>query len=169
MTRGDRRRNARRERLRGGLPLVCIQPLMSHIAREQQDYTTHKTDEADCVLIARLAVELHCYLPEELDETWAHLRHLGRRRAQLITAATASAQRIRDFLSVAWPAVTETCAQPLESVTWLAALQVVTARCGGQPEELADLGVEAFTGLVRSAVPGWGGQRIHGPICKTVF
>ena len=27
-----------------GLPLVCIQPLISHIAREQQDYTTHKTD-----------------------------------------------------------------------------------------------------------------------------
>ena len=34
----------------------------------------HKTDEADCVLIARLAVELHCYIPEALDETWAHLR-----------------------------------------------------------------------------------------------
>ena len=50
-----------------GLPLVCIQPLMSHIAREQQDYTTHKTDAADCVMIARLAVELHCYVPEELD------------------------------------------------------------------------------------------------------
>ena len=57
-----------------GLPLVCIQPLVSHIAREQQDYTTHKTDEADCVLIARLALELHCYIPEELDETWAPLR-----------------------------------------------------------------------------------------------
>ncbi len=27
-----------------GLPLVCIQPLVSHIARQQQDYTTHKTD-----------------------------------------------------------------------------------------------------------------------------
>jgi hypothetical protein len=26
------------------------------------------------VLIARLATELHCYLPEQLDETWAHLR-----------------------------------------------------------------------------------------------
>ena len=118
-----------------GLPLVCIQPLVSHIAREQQDYTTHKTDESDCVMIARLAVELHCYVPEELDETWAHLRHLGRRRAQLITAATASVQRIRDFLSVAWPVVTETCAQPLESVTWLAALQVVTCavrRAAGQ-------------------------------------
>ena len=38
-----------------GLPLVCIQPLVSHIAREQQDYTPHKSDESDCVLIARLA------------------------------------------------------------------------------------------------------------------
>ncbi len=86
-----------------GLPLVCIQPLVSHIAREQQDYTPHKSDEADCVLIARLASELHCYIPEEQDETWAHLRHLGRRRAQLVTAATASVQRVRDFLSVACP------------------------------------------------------------------
>ena len=116
-----------------GLPLVCIQPLMSHIAREQQDYTTHKTDESDCVLIARLAVELHCYIPEELDETWAYLRHLGRRRAQLITAATAAVQRTGDFLSVAWPAMTETCAEPFESKTWLAAMRLVTSRCGGQP------------------------------------
>ncbi|HXS64409.1 MAG TPA: transposase, partial [Streptosporangiaceae bacterium] len=88
-----------------GLPLVCIQPLVSHIAREQQDFTRHKTDESDCVMIARLAAELHCYIPEELDETWADLRHLGRRRTQLITAATASVQRIREFLSVAWPTV----------------------------------------------------------------
>jgi transposase len=152
-----------------GLPLVCIQPLVSHIAREQQDYTTHKTDESDCVMIARLAVELHCYIPEELDETWAQLRHLGRRRAQLITAATASAQRIRDFLSVAWPTVTEVCARPLESVTWLAALQVVTDRCGGQPGRLAVMGEEAFTALVRSALPDWGARRACGRICVQVF
>ena len=152
-----------------GLPLVCIQPLMSHIAREQQDFTTHKTDEADCVLIARLAVELHCYIPEELDETWAHLRHLGRRRQQLITAATASAQRIQDFLSVAWPVVTETCAQPLESLTWLAAVQAVTSRCGADPGKLAGMGQEAFTALVRSAVPGWGGQKAWGPIAARIF
>jgi transposase len=152
-----------------GLPLVCIQPLMSHIAREQQDYTTHKTDEADCVLIARLAVELHCYLPEELDETWAHLRHLGRRRAQLITSATASSQRLRDFLSVAWPVVTETCAQPFESNTWLAAMLVVTSRCGADPGKLAALGKEAFTALVRSAVPDWGGKKGWGTICGRVF
>jgi transposase len=152
-----------------GVPLVCIQPLVSHIAREQQDYTSHKTDEADCVMIARLAAELHCYIPEELDETWAHLRHLGRRRAQLITAATASMQRIQDFLSVAWPTVTETCAQPLLSRTWLAAMQVVTARCGGQPARLAAIGEEAFTALVRSAVPGWGGQRACGTISRKIF
>jgi transposase len=152
-----------------GLPLVCIQPLVSHIAREQQDYTPHKTDESDCVLIGRLAAELHCYVPEELDETWAHLRHLGRRRAQLITAATASVQRIRDFLPVAWPVVTEACAAPFESVTWLAALQVVTARCGGDPGALAAIGQEAFTAVVRGAVRQWGGQRAWAPICARVF
>src|SRR5512135_1148587 len=152
-----------------GLALVCIQPLVSHIAREQQDYTTHKTDESDCVMIARLAVELHCYIPEELDETWAHLRHLGRRRAQLITAATASVQRIRDFLSVAWPVVTEACAGPFESVTWLAAVQVVTARCGGDPARLAALGPQEFTALVRAAVPAWGGKKGWGRICGRVF
>jgi len=152
-----------------GLPLVCIQPLVSRIAREQQDDTPHKTDEADCVMIARLAAELHCYLPEQLDETWAHLRHLGRRRAQLITAATASVQRIRDLLSVAWPTVTEACAQPLESVTWLAAVQVVTSRCGGQPGRLAGMGPRAFTALVRGTVPGWGGQRVGGKICDRIF
>jgi transposase len=152
-----------------GLPLVCIQPLTSHIAREQQDYTRHKTDESDCVMIGRLVIELHCYIPEELDETWAHLRHLGRRRAQLITAAAASAHRIRDFLSVAWPTVTEACAQPLLSRTWLAAMQVVTSRCGGQPGKLAVMGPEAFTALVRSAVPGWGGQRAFGTICARIF
>jgi len=152
-----------------GLPLVCVQPLMSHIAREQQDYTTHKTDESDCVLIGRLAAELHCYIPEELDETWAHLRHLGRRRAQLITAATASVQRIRDFLSVAWPTVTEACAGPFESVTWLAALQVVTGRCGGDTARLAPMGPEEFTAVVRAAVPAWGGKNGWGKICGQVF
>ena len=152
-----------------GVPLVCIQPLVSHIAREQQDYTTHKTDESDCVLIARLAVELHCYIPEELDETWAHLRHLGRRRAQLITLATAAVQRTGDFLSVAWPTVTETCAQPFESNTWLAAMQLVTSRCGGQPARLAAMGEEAFTAAVRAAVRDWGGQKAWGPISRRIF
>ena len=96
-----------------GLPLACIQPLISHIAREQQDYTTHKTDESDCVMIARLAVELHCYIPEELDETVAICGTCWR-CGSLIPPRTVFGQRIMDFLSVAWPAVTETCADPVE-------------------------------------------------------
>jgi len=129
----------------------------------------HKTDESDCVLISRLAIELHCYIPEELDETWAHLRHLGRRRSQLITAATASAQRIADFLSVAWPAVTETCARPLESLTWLTAVQAVTSRCGADPARLAGPGAEAFVALVRAGVGDWGGKKACGPIIARIF
>ena len=151
-----------------GLPLVCIQPLMSHIAREQQDYTTHKTDESDCVMIARLAVELHCYIPEELDETWAHLRQLGAPGAAGHRSDRVG-DRIQDFLSVAWPAVMETCAQPLLSRTWLAALQVVTSRCGGQPGRLAEMGEEAFTALVRGAAGDWGACKAWGPICRRIF
>src|SRR5258708_13277845 len=105
-------------------------------------------------MIARLAVELHCYIPEELDEVWAGLRHLGRRRAALITSETASVQRIRDFLSVAWPVVPEACAQPFESMTWLAALQAVTSRGGGQPGELAVIGLEAFPAPAPPPPPG---------------
>jgi transposase len=152
-----------------GLPLACVQPLVSHIARQQQDHTTHKTDEADCVMIARLAVELHCYIPEELDEARAQLRHPGRRRAQLVTSATASVQRVRDFLSVAWPAAPEACKEPFDSVTWLAAVQAVLSRCGAQPEKLAAMGQEAFTVLVRRPLPGWGGSRADGRVRRAVF
>lgn len=65
--------------------------------------------------------------------------------------------------------MTETCAQPLLSKTWLAALEVVTARCGGQPAKLAAMSAGAFAALVRAAVPGWGGQRAFGPIVGRIF
>ena len=45
-----------------GLPLVCIQPLVSRIAREQQDYTPHKTGEADCVMIARASGDVRGFV-----------------------------------------------------------------------------------------------------------
>ena len=70
---------------------------------------------------------------------------------------------------MAWPVVTGTCAYPLESTTWLAALQVVTDRCGGDPGRLAAMGDEAFTVLVRDAQRGWGGQKAWGTICRRVF
>ncbi len=216
MTRGDRRRNARRERLRGLLPrdgavigidladekqaIAVVDHDVRVLARKTVRVKAFRLGEAldwaagqarvkgftavtvaceptgprwlqvqRLLMIARLAAELHCYVPEELDEVWADLRHLGRRRVALITSGTASVQRVRDFLSVAWPVAAEACAQPFNSVTWLAAMQVVTSRCGGEPENLAALGLEAFTALVRSAVPGWGGQRVCGPVCRAVF
>jgi transposase len=152
-----------------GLDLVCVQPLVSHIAREQEDLTAHKRDEPDSVLIARLAAELHCYVPEELDEEWAHLRQLGRRRARLAGAATASVLRIRDFLSVAWPSAPSACAQPFDSVTWLAALQVVVSGCGADPARLAAMGEGEFAALVGAAVPGWGGKRADARVARGVL
>lgn len=153
-----------------GVGLVCVQPLVSHIAREQEDYTGHKRDEPDAVLIARLASELHCYVPEELEEAWACLRQLGRRRGQLIVMATAAVQRIRDWLSVAWPSAVTAAADPFESMTWLAALEVVTSRCGADPARLAaGLGEEDFLALVRGACPGWGTTRPSRRIARSVL
>jgi hypothetical protein len=57
-----------------GLPFACVQPLVSHVAREQEDLTGDKTDAGDSGLIARLARELHCYVPERLEGAWAELR-----------------------------------------------------------------------------------------------
>jgi transposase len=151
-----------------GLVLVCIQPLMTHIAREQQDYTTHKRDEPDAVLIARLACELHCYVPEQLDEAWAFLRGLGRRREQLVRAAAAEL-RIRDFLSVAWPSAVTAAVSPLDSVTWLAAVQVVTERCGADPARLAGTGEEEFCALVLEAARTWGARRADHKIARKVL
>jgi DNA-directed RNA polymerase subunit N (RpoN/RPB10) len=54
-------------------------------------------------------------------------------------------------------------------VTWRAALQVVTARCGGDPARLAAMGPEEFTALVRGAVPAWGGKKGWARICGRVF
>ena len=152
-----------------GLVLVCVQPLASHIAREQQDYTAHKRDESDAVLIARLACELHCYVPEQLDEGWALLRQLGRRREQLVKAATAAVTRVRDFLSTAWPAAEAAAAWPFKSVTWLACVEVVTSRCGGDPARVAGLGEEEFLALVTDAARAWGASRAMGRIARNVL
>ena len=150
-----------------GLPMVCVQPLVSHVARQQQDLTGDKTDEGDCVLIARLARELHCYVPEDLGGSWAVLREEGRRRAQMITGATAAKQLIRDKLGLVAPALLEARQAPFKSLTWLAAVEVVLGHDGGLAG-VAALGYEEFAALVRAALPGWGGQRL-GPAARAVF
>ena len=152
-----------------GLVLVCVQPLASHIAREQQDYTSHKRDESDAVLIARLACELHCYVPEQLDGSWALLRQLGRRREQLVKSATAAVTRIRDFLSVAWPAAETAAKGPFKSLTWLACLEVVTSRCGGDPARIAGPGEQEFFALVTAAARDWGANRVFRRIARNML
>lgn len=64
-----------------GMAFVCVQPLMSAWARRAEDLTFDKTDDKDAVLIARLAAQLRCYLPEPADQDWGRLRHLGVRLA----------------------------------------------------------------------------------------
>ena len=112
-----------------GLALVCVQPLLVYRAREGEDLTRDKSDPKDAVLIARLAGELRCYEPEpepeRADTVWARLRHLGARRSQLTTGATAAVNQIRDLLECAWPAVLSASGSPFRSVTWCAALSVV--------------------------------------------
>ena len=142
-----------------GLALVCVQPLVSHIAREQEDYTTHKRDESDAVLIARLAAELHCYMPEELDEAWAHLRDLGRRREpaghggdRVGAAGPGSSCRWRGRRR------STAAAAPFESVTWLACLQVVTEPVRRGPGAAGRAGRGGVPGAGRrSRARAWGG------------
>ena len=146
-----------------GLPFVCVQPLVSHIAREQEDLTGDKTDEGDSGLIARLARELHCYEPEHLEGAWAELREEGRRRAQLITNATAAKQLLRDKLGLVAPALLESACEPFDSATWLASLEVALDRCGGNPASVTAMGFGAFAAAVRAALPGWDGRRSAAP------
>ena len=132
-----------------GLALVCVQPLLVYRAREGEDLTRDKSDPKDAVLIARLASELRCYEPERADAVWARLRHLGARRSQLITGATAAVNQIRDLLECAWPAVLAASGSPFRSVSWCASLAVVLDRCAGDLSRVRRLGLDRFTAAVR--------------------
>lgn len=149
--------------------MVCVQPLATHLARESEDYTRDKSDYKDAVLIARLALQLQCYVPEDISEVWARLRHHAARREELITRASAAVLQIRDLLGLAWPVVLTAAAGPLESTTWLAAMAVVLDRCDGRPETVARMGITKFTTAVRRELPRWGAQRPCGRIVRAVY
>ena len=142
-----------------GLALVCVQPLLVYRSREGEDLTRDKSDPKDAVLIARLAGELRCYEPERADAVWARLRHLGARRRQLTTDATAQVNQIRDPLECAWPAVLGASGSPFRSTTWCAALAVVLDRCAGDLSRVVRLGPARFEGAVRRELPRWGAVR----------
>jgi len=147
------------------MPLVCVQPLVTSWARRAEDLTFDKTDDKDAVLIARLAGQLRCYLPEPADETWARLRHLGVRRARLIAEHTAQVQQMRDLLECAWPAVLDAARQPFKSTTWHAALTVTLARAAdGDLSRVTRLGRCRFDAAVRRLGRTEIQPRLRGPV-----
>jgi transposase len=151
-----------------GHGFACVQPLAVHRAREGDDCTLGKTDHRDAYLIGKLVARLECYLPERADETRARLRHLGARRAGLVTDLTAVRQQAGDLLGCAWPAALRAAAKPLEPVTWMAAVAVVTARCAGRPERLRKPGYGRFLAAVRRELPRWGGKKIRHSVVRAL-
>jgi transposase len=152
-----------------GMGFVCVQPLRVHLAREADDYTRDKTDHKDAVLIGKLIARLDCHLPERADENWARLRHLGARRARLVTETVACAQQVSDLLACAWPAALACAAKPLESSTWLACLAAATQACQGEPATLRAMGRDQFFALARAELPRFGGRRLHGRVAGRFF
>jgi len=156
-----------------GLALVCVQPLLVHRAREAEDFTRDKSDAKDALLIARLAAELRVYLPERPDPVSARLRHLGARRADLTTQASSARQRLRDLLECAWPTVLDAADDPLDSITWLAAVSVALRLAGrdGAPDlaRVRRAGWGRFAAAVARELPAWGGRRRCHRIMRGVY
>ena len=150
-----------------GLGFVCVQPLRVHRAREEDDYTRDKTDHKDAVLIGKLIARLDGYLPERAEPDWARLRHLGARRARLVTELITSGQQILDLLGCCWPAVLACAARPLECLTWLACL--AAAVDGDGPAGLARLGRDGFFAAARAQLGRFGGQRLSYQVAGRVF
>ena len=152
-----------------GHGFVCVQSLAVARARESDDYTRDKTDHRDAYLIGKLVIRLDCYLPERAGEAWARLRHLGARRFALVADVTACMQQAGDLLGCAWPAPLGAAARPLESVTWLAGMAVITGRCCGQPSRVRKMGYEKFLAAVRRELPRWGGKYVRHSIVQGLW
>jgi transposase len=119
---------------------------------------------------ARLAARLHCYQPEQLDETWAALRDAGARRARLIVEQTAQQAQIRDLLECVWPAALAAApTNRFDSPTWLACLHVVTSGTDGREQRLRRGGLGAFTRAVRRSLRRFGGVNVQHKIVAAVF
>jgi transposase len=145
------------------IPVVCVQPLLVHRAREGEDFTRNRSDFDDAVIIGRLTAELRCYVPYLPEGRWARLRHLGARRAELLVRATAARQGLRDLLECAWPALLATAARPLDSATWRAALAV-----SAHPAAIAAMSEQEFLAALQAQVKAAGGQRICRRVTRAI-
>ena len=152
-----------------GMSFVCVQPALTSWARRSEDLTSDKTDEKDAVLIARLAAQLRCYVPEPVDETWGRLRHLGARREQLVVEMVSQVQQMRALLECVWPAALETAQQPFKSRTWAAALFVIIEGDGGELDRTRRLGLVRFEHVVRRQILKQGRQKPCMRIVRNLF
>jgi transposase len=152
-----------------GMSFVCVQPMLMSWARRSEDLTFDKTDEKDAVIIARLAAQLRCYIPEPVDETWGRLRHLGARREQLLVESGSQVQQIRALLECVWPAALGTARQPFRSLTWTAVMSVVLGRDAGDLARTRRLGLARLETAVRREITRRGRQRPCLRIVRLVF
>ncbi len=147
-----------------GVEVVCVNPMLVHRGREEEDFTRDRSDFKDSTIIARRVADRHCYVPYALEGQWCRLRHLGARRNDQLVESGSARQCLRDLLECVWPAVLATAAKPLESITWRAAMAV---SC--DPAEIVAMGYEAFAAAVTAELGRWGGQRRNGRILRAIW
>lgn len=147
-----------------GIELVCVNPMLVHRGREEEDFTRDRSDFKDATIIAKKVTELRCYVPYQLDGHWCRLRHLGARRDDQLVAAGAARQALRDLLECAWPAVLRTAADPLDALTWRAAMAVST-----HPAHIVAMGYDAFAAAVTAELGRWGGKRRNLRILRAIY
>ena len=147
-----------------GVEIVCVNPMLVHRGREEEDFTRDRSDFKDSTIIARRVADRHCYVPYALEGHWCRLRHLGARRNDQLVEATAARQQLRDLLECVWPAALATASQPLRSMTWQAAMAV---SC--DPAEIVAMGYDAFAAAVGDELGRWGGQRRSLRIVRAIW
>ena len=147
-----------------GVDVVCVNPMLVHRGREEEDFTRDRSDFKDSTIIARRVADRHCYIPYALEGEWCRLRHLGARRNDQLVEAGSARQQLRDLLECVWPASLRAAADPLDSITWRAAMAV---SC--DPTEITAMGFEAFAEAVRAELGRWGGQRRNHRILRAIW
>ena len=146
-----------------GVELVCVNPMLVHRGREEEDFTRDRSDFKDATIIAKRVAELRCYVPFQLEGHWCRLRHLGARRADQLVIATAARQCLRDVLECAWPEVLKVAAKPLDAITFRAAMAVST-----RPEVIATMSYEELATAVRTELGRWGGARCNHRVLRGI-
>lgn len=147
-----------------GVELVCVNPMLVHRGREEEDFTRDRSDFKDSTIIARRVADRHCYVPYALEGHWCRLRHLGARRNDQLVEATAARQQLRDLLECVWPAALKTAAKPLDATTWRAAMAVSV-----DPAEIMAMGYDTFTAAVGDELARWGGSRRNHRILRALW